>query len=362
MQHAQTQLRSAFFTAICLILPALTFGQAMELNPDKSYQAITVGYYNVENLFDTLDTENKEDEEFLPDGPKLYGTKRYTEKLGRLARVISEIGTDLNPDGLALVGVSEIENEAVLKDLAKEKAIADRNYQIIHYESPGDRGIDVALMYNPKYFTPTSHKSHELTLEHKEDFKTRDQLVVTGDLLGEEVSVLVNHWPSRRGGEKASAPLRQAAAELNRTIIDSLFEINSNAKLLTMGDFNDDPVDLSMTKKLDATGKAKKAKGETLYNPMYPLYKKGIGSLAYRDNWNLFDQIVISSAWLNDDPGKWRFYGAKVYNKDYLKQKEGNFKGYPFRTFVGDTYMGGYSDHFPVYLILVREVNTASNQ
>lgn len=324
--------------------------------PQKAYNVACIGFYNLENLFDTIN--NKElflSEEFTPESEKQWTSQRYHEKLNHMAEVISKIGTDVTPDGVALLGVSEIENRGVLEDLVKESSIADRDYQIVHYDSPDRRGVDVGLLYQPKYFEVVNSASHRLTMPDDTNFRTRDQLVVSGYLNGEMIHVIVNHWPSRSGGEKRSRPKRNAAGELSRHIVDSLLNLDPNAKILVMGDLNDDPVNPSVLEHLRAKGKEKELEPGDMYNPMYNLYREGIGSLAYRDLWNLFDQVIVSQALLGDDKSSYKFYKAFVFNKNFLKQKEGAFAGYPNRTFVGDRYLGGYSDHFPVYVLLIRE-------
>ncbi len=322
----------------------------------KEYKVVCVGFYNLENLFDTiLNPELLFAEEFTPEGSAHWTSQRYHEKLDHMSYAISKIATDVTPDGVALLGISEIENKGVIEDLVKEDAIKDRNYQIVHYDTPDRRGIDVALLYNPKYFKVTNWKAHPLTFPDNPDYKTRSQLVVTGLLDGEEVSIIVNHWPSRRGGEKKSRPKRNAAGDLARHIVDSLLAINKNAKIMVMGDLNDDPINPSVMEHLRAKGKQSQLTDDDMFNPMWKLYKDGIGSLAYRDKWNLFDQIIISQGLLGKDYSTYKFYKARVFNKPFLKQKEGRYKGYPWRTFAGGVYIGGYSDHLPVYIMLIKE-------
>jgi hypothetical protein len=324
----------------------------------KSYQVACVGFYNLENLFDTInDIENAISEEFTPSGPKQWTQKRYHEKLSNMAFVISKVATDITPDGLAVLGVSEIENRGVLEDLVKEDAIKDRNYKIAHYDSPDRRGVDVGLLYQPKYFKVTHTASHILHMEDS-NFRTRDQLVVTGLMNGEEMHFIVNHWPSRSGGEKRSRPKRNAAGQLTRHIVDSLLNLNPNAKIMVMGDLNDDPINPSVKDHLRTEGKIEKLEEGDLFNPYYKLYRDGIGSLAYRDTWNLFDMVIVSQGLLGEDKNDYKFYTARVYNKNYLKQKEGAYAGYPKRTFSGGVYTAGYSDHFPVYIVLIKEADS----
>ncbi|MEC7005028.1 MAG: endonuclease/exonuclease/phosphatase family protein, partial [Bacteroidota bacterium] len=193
---------------------------------------------------------------------------------------------------------------------------------------------------------------------NKDNFFTRDQLVVSGKMLGEKIHFIVIHWPSRRGGEAKSRSKRIEAAKLSKSIIDSLTVVDPNAKVILMGDFNDDPISPSIKDFLKAKMDANNVNSGELYNTMGMHYKKGIGTLAYRDQWNLFDQFIVTSSLLDQKKNynDLTFYRSVIFNKPFLKNKKGNFKGYPFRTYVGSTFMGGYSDHFPVYLFLVKKV------
>jgi len=253
------------------------------------------------------------------------------------------------------MGFSEIENRSVIQDLINQPLLKAMNYGIVHYDSPDRRGVDVGLIYQKQHFTVTNSYPVKLSLENDTAFRTCDQLVVYGLFDGEAVCIIVNHWPSRSGGEKISQHKRIKAAQLSRSIADSVMQRDPNAKIIIMGDLNDDPSDISLLDNL----KAKKTKEETkpgdLFNPMYKLFKDGIGSLAYRDSWNLFDQIIVSYPLIEKDKSTYRLYQAKVFNRSFLTQKEGQFSGYPYRTYVGNTFMGGYSDHFPVYIFLVKE-------
>lgn len=343
------------YSALCL-LQLMFFGTACQAQaPKKAYVPALIGFYNVENLFDTLDTPEVNDAEYTPNSAKLWGTERYMRKLDRLAQVIGEMGKDVDPRGLAIIGLAEVENKQVVEDLANAPAIRSRGYKVVHVDGPDLRGIDPALMYDPSRFTPLSHKSYRLTMPSKPDFLTRDQLLVTGILDGDTMHVIVTHWPSRRGGEKRSMPNRQAAGELGRHIVDSLFARDPEARILYMGDLNDDPIDKSVRQSLGSTGDKAKAVDGKLFNAMYASYQKGVGTLAWRDTWNLFDQILISPSLVTGQGGKYRYYGTHIHNKEHLIQKEGNFAGYPLRTYVGDTYQDGFSDHFAVFLSLVKD-------
>lgn len=317
-----------------------------------------IGFYNVENLFDTVDDPDIFDEEFTPTGTRLWTENIYREKLDHLSRVIAELGVELTPDGLAILGVAEVENRKVLEDLVQQPALQARRYEIVHYDSPDRRGIDVALLYQPKYYQVNQSKAIPLLIYDDEGKRifTRDILLVGGIFDGDPLHILVNHWPSRRGGESATRALRNAAALRNQQIADSLLLTDPAAKVIVMGDLNDDPVSPSVRKILRAQSKPDKLKDKGFYNPMYPFYKKGIGTLAYRDAWSLFDQILINHNLIEGRTDGYRYYRSHIHNPNYLVQKQGRYKGYPFRTFDFDRYMGGYSDHFPVYIYLVKEV------
>jgi hypothetical protein len=343
--------RTAFLSCL-LICFTLT------LSAQKEYKIGAIGFYNFENLFDTLDTEGVRDTEFTPTGEKLWDTKRYLTKLDRLAQVVAELGTDVTPDGVAILGVSEIENRSVLEDFVKHPLIKDRNYQIAHKDSPDERGIDVALLYNPKYFTMDTFQNLKVELfrDGEPDY-TRDVLVVSGKFDGEPMHFMVNHWPSRGGGEAASQPGRNKAAMVNKLAADSIMQAQPGAKIIIMGDLNDDPISPSVKEVLNAQRKKNKVKAGGFYNPMYDLYRKGIGTLAYRDAWSLFDQMILSHGLVNGNMEEgYQFYQVNIHNPKYLLQKKGRFKGYPFRTFGGSEYLGGYSDHFPVYVFLVKAI------
>lgn len=349
--HLYFKTKIGFLSLILTMFFVQSYGQEK-----KAYQVVCVGFYNLENLFDVYDDPNKNDEDFLPTGSYGWDSTKYSNKLNNLSDVISDLGTAVSPDGLAVLGVSEIENRAVLEDLVAMPKIKDRDYKIVHYDSPDKRGIDVGLLYQEKYFKLKNSASYQLKFID-DDYPTRDQLIVSGELNGEDVNIIVGHWPSRRGGQKASAPKRNQAAQLARHIIDSLLTSDPGAKIILMGDLNDDPVNESVTDYIRAKGKIKKMKDGDMYNTMYDHYKSGNGTLAWNDAWNLFDQVIISKSLTSTDASSFVFHKAVVYNKEYLKQKSGRFKGYPLRTHAGGLYLNGYSDHFPVYIVLKKEVD-----
>ncbi len=314
-----------------------------------------IGFYNLENLFDTIQQSNLNGGEFTPDGIYQWNTEKYTIKLKNMSEVISKIGDELVIGGPIILGVSEIENRSVLEDLIRQPALKPMNYGIVHFDSPDKRGIDVGLIYQKQHFTVTKAYPVAVKMPDDTNFFTRDQLVVFGLFDGEPICVIVNHWPSRSGGEKKSQPKRARAAQVCRSIADSIMQNDPNAKIIIMGDLNDDPSDVSLLKYLKAKKTIEETKPGDLYNPMYKLFKDGIGSLAYRDSWNLFDQIIVSYPLIEKEKSSYRLYQTKIYNKNYLTTKEGQYTGYPWRTYSGTTFMAGYSDHFPSYIFLVKE-------
>ncbi len=340
-----------------LFLLGLIFLSLNCLGQEKQYSIGLIGFYNLENLFDTINQPDVNDEEFTPEGANLYTPAVYLDKLGKLEEVLSQIGTDMSPDGLSLFGVAEIENLSVLEDLANRPKLKPRNYKAVHFNSPDLRGVDVALMYNPKYFRVLHAEPLNVPLKDKDGspYFTRDVLYVYGLFNGEPIHVFVNHWPSRRGGEEASASGRALAAGVAKAKIDSIMQVNPASKVVLMGDLNDDPVSPSVTKVLNATGEKDKVKEGGLYNPWVDYYKEGIGTLAYNDAWNLFDQIIVSQAFLPKNQKGFFLHKALIFKKEFMIQNSGRYKGYPKRTYDFGVYMGGYSDHFPTYLVLLKE-------
>jgi hypothetical protein len=347
---------------------------------NKTFVIHTVAFYNFENLFDTINDPITNDEEWTPTGDQHWNTKKYRQKLENLSRVLSEIGTGENPNSPTFIGGAEIENQGVLEDLIKQPKLLDKDYGIIHFDSPDKRGIDVALLYQKKQFQPTSYLNIPLYVykgeqpikevtktDSSENIETedviqvsaknhrvytRDQLLVTGFLNGEEIHIIVNHWPSRSGGEKKTSPFRELAGALNRKIIDSLQRINPNAKIITMGDLNDSPFNNSVKKALGAKGKILDVHSFEIYNPFEEMANKGLGTIAFRDSWDIFDQILVSGSLLQKDYSSFQYWKSGIYNKPFLIQKTGKYKGYPLRHSLTEI---GFSDHFPVYIYLIKE-------
>ena len=327
---------------------------------EKKFKIHTVAFYNLENLFDTINDPTKFDEASpIMEMKASNRADAYTKKVNNMARVIADIGSDVAKNSPAVIGVCEIENREVLVDLVNHPLLLAKDYGIVHYHSPDNRGIDVALLYQKALFQPIDTSSNELLIYDdatRDRVFTRDQLLVSGKLDGEMMHFIVNHWPSRSGGEAKSRSKRVAAAKLNKRIIDSLQAIDPYAKIMTMGDFNDNPTNASFKEVLKTKKEKEDVEIKGLYNPMENFLAKGLGSNAYRDAWSLFDQIVLSQPLLEKDYSSYRLYKAGIYNKNYIITKRGRWKKYPFRSWADGGFTDGFSDHFPVYVYLIREI------
>ena len=329
---------------------------------ERKYKIHTIAFYNLENLFHPEDDPLTFDDDRTPEGKDHWTEEIYFLKIENMAKVLSEIGKESSGTSPAVIGVCEVENRIVLEDIITHSRFDKLDYGIVHYDSPDRRGIDVALLYNKKVFTPSNSVRHVLKLyDNSPPFKriyTRDQLAVSGYLDGEKIHLIVSHWPSRSGGEAASAYKRIKAAHLNRRIIDSIFNEEPRAKIITMGDLNDDPTSKSVKKVLKTKVRKSNLGMGQLFNPMEVLFKKGMGTLAWRDGWNLFDQMIVSSELMTREYSSYRFYRAGIFNKPQLVTTGGKYKGYPFRSFSNGSFTGGYSDHFPVFLYLIKLANS----
>lgn len=318
----------------------------------------SVVFYNLENLFDTINSPGVFDEEFTPEGPKAWNSAKYQKKIGNIEQVFYTMAGTFRSYP-TIIGVSEIENRNVLEDLVAAPKLQRANYQIVHYDSPDARGVDVALLYRPDQFKYEGSYPIKMSLPGEPKFKTRDILMVWGTIEGERFYFFVNHWPSRLGGQAASEYRRVAAAKTVRHAVDSILKEQPDAKIVIMGDLNDDPTDESLLDGLGAKGKPGEVEPGDLFNPYYAMFKAGYGTLAYQDGWNLFDNMVVNENLLNGrtgklklhKPAKNKFYG-NIFDRSFLHQQSGQYKNYPLRTFVGNTFQGGYSDHFPVYLFI----------
>ena len=334
------------------------FCEPMDMT-DRQFIARTVAFYNVENLFDTINDTLVYDDDKTPLGKDRWTTERYTKKVGDISTVISKIGFDLTGSSPDIIGLCEVEKQEVVEDLIHHPKLINNNYGIIHVDSPDERGIDVALIYKKSVFIPITFVSHRLLLldERQERDYTRDQLVVGGRLDNRSIHLIINHWPSRSGGEARSRPGRIAAARLNKRIMDSILAIAPDSGIIIMGDLNDNPTDDSLKKVLETRAEREGLSADELFNPMESLYKKGHGSLAYRDEWSLFDQILLTGNLVTQNENNFSFWKVGIYNPSFLITQDGRFKGYPHRTYAGGSYTGGFSDHFPVYITIIKEVD-----
>jgi len=352
-------MRRLTFIALAAIMVLSALDLAAGPNGEKKqFRVYGVAFYNLENLFDTINNNGKYDLEFSPGGARKWDGYKYRSKLKNLARAIEHMTTKTTPMGPAIIGVSEIENRSVLEDLVKQEAIRGRMYQIVHHDSPDRRGVDVGLLYNPRLFKVIDVTNHTLSIESNPHFRTRDQMCVTGLLGGDTISVIVNHWPSRLGGQEQSSYLREAAAALSKHIADSLWAIRPNQAVVIMGDLNDDPQDKSCAKVLGAMKSPDNVTEHGFFNPWWKLLDKGIGTLAYKGSWNLFDQIIVGGTLLQQNqsrPGALHYWKCQVNNFQFLISKEGAREGSPHRTFSAGMWLNGYSDHFPTEIFLIQE-------
>lgn len=331
----------------------------------KSYKIHTIAFYNLENLFDAVNDPNKLDESSPIMELKTNREEIYKKKVKNMARVIADVGLEVTNNAPAIIGISEVENREVVEDVINDPLLRDKNYGIVHYDSPDLRGIDVALLYQKKLFKPISTSSHELKIYDQSTRKrmyTRDQLLVSGELEGDLIHIIVNHWPSRSGGEEKSAPNRKAAANLCKHLVDSLQVIDPYAKVFILGDLNDNPTDSSIKEGLKTENNRKNVGLKGIYNPYENYFKDGLGTTAYRDAWSLFDQIMLTKPLLEKDYTSFRFYKANIYNKNYLMDKSGTYKGYPKRSFSYGGFTDGFSDHFPVYVYVIKESSPSDSR
>ena len=324
----------------------------------KRYSVYGVGFYNLENLFDTCHDAGKNDYEYLPEGTNKWTGLKYSNKLKNMARVLSEMGTDWLPEvGCAAIGVSEVENAKCLTDLCNQAPLKAKNFKFVHIEGPDQRGVDCALVYNPSLFKVSSTElvPYIYKLPKDADRATRGFLVVKGVLGGEDVAIVVCHLPSRG----AESFYREEGGRQVREVKERLQKENPNIKILIMGDMNDDPQDKSMAEALGAKRKIKDVPKNGLYNPWWDVLASGTGTLQYDGKWNLFDQIILSQNLLHqegaDDYGTLKLRKHQIFRRDYLFQKEGRYKGNTLRTHAGGAWLNGYSDHLPTVVYLMKE-------
>ena len=337
------------FAVACLfLLPA---------SAQRKYSLYGIGFYNLENLFDTCHDEGKNDYDFLPDGSYKWNGLKYGRKLHNMAYALADLGTDKLPIGCAVIGVSEVENSRALDDLVAQPELAARGYKYVHIEGPDRRGVDCAMLYNPSLFTLRNAilVPYVPELEKDSTFKTRGFLTVSGMLADEPVTIIVCHWPSRFSGSF----YRETAGKQVKVIKDSVMNADPNNKVIVMGDMNDDPQNRSMSEMLGARGKIKDVKKGDMFNPWWKVLDSGTGTLSYQGSWNLFDQIVLSHNLIDTKETKdyrnLTYYSCQIQRRDYLLQSEGQYKGTPKRTTAGGVWLDGYSDHLPTVVYLIKE-------
>ena len=330
------------FSILAILLISFSFAQ----KPHK------VVFYNVENFFDTINDPEIHDAEFTPEGAKKWNSTKYNKKLSNIERVFFDIAA-IDKNYPAVIGLAEIENRSVLEDIISTPKLNPGNYRIVHYDSPDARGVDVAFLYRPEVFKLEGEKAIKADVP----WRTRDILTMWGTIEDEPFFFMVAHWPSRLGGKEASESKRIAVGEQMRAIADSVIQANPATKVIIMGDFNDDPTDKSVLQGLGAKIRKKDLQEGDLYNPYGAMLRAGLGTLAYGDAWNIFDNIVVSENLVNGEKSSIQLiqangskFDGNIFKPHYLIQKEGQYKGYPLRTFIGDNFQGGYSDHLPVYI------------
>lgn len=343
------------FTLMLLFMTAASF-----MYGQRNYAPFGIGFYNLENLFDTLHDEGKNDYEYLPDGGNHWSAMKYKHKLANMARVLAEMGTDVIPHGCAVIGISEVENSRCMSDLVSQEPLAARGFKYVHIEGPDKRGVDCAFIYNPQIFTPAKtwlqpylHVDPQDDIDHP----TRGFLTMQGTVAEDSVTFVVCHWPSRAAG----SPLREQGGTLVRKMTDSIMASNPTMKIMVMGDMNDDPTNKSMKTCLGARREVKDVKDGDFWNPWWnTLINTGRGTLTYQGAWNLFDQIVLSRTLLNQkgdkDFSSLKYYKHHIFERPYLFQTEGKYKGNTKRTHAGGVWLDGYSDHLPVVTYLIKEV------
>lgn len=345
-----TLSQNAWSEAVSFIIGSATLSEnhASTDSTRLTRQNVRVCFWNIENLFDVYDDSTRIDEEFTPGGAKHWGYSKFTRKINQLAKTLLAIGGWTPP---AIVGMCEVENRLVLRRLITETPLKQHQYQIVHFDSPDRRGIDVALLYRPAIFTLLQCRAVGVHIPFDSLVRTRDILMVTGRLLGgDTLTIFVNHWPSRMGGSVVSAPGRKFVASLVRGLTDSILRQRPHANILIMGDFNDEPMDESLSTVLGAATNPIHPAGSTLVNLMGPKVGRE-GSHKFQGHWALLDQIIVSSALLS---GKGKIHirnrSATIFKSSFILKEDARFFGdKPSRTFNGPKYEGGFSDHLPIF-------------
>ena len=338
--------------------------------PVQTGKSYVIGFYNLENLFDTVHDDGKNDYEYLPDGANQWTETKYQKKLSNMAQVIAAMKQD-NGAWHTVLGVSEIENRHVLEDLVADPQIADANFQIVHYDGPDTRGVDVALLYKPDQFTYLDSESipfdfnsqaitfSSMTQEDKDSFRTRDVLMVHGLIDGEHFAIYVAHLPSRRGAK--SGDLRSRGGEIIYQHAMQMMQKYPGIKCVVMGDMNDNPSDDSMAKYLRGKAGIEEVGPEDYFSPFLSMYKAGYSSLYYRGEGNIYDCLLVNYNLAHAPKGtfqiipitKKKYYG-RIFSKPFMTNQSGPYKGTPYRTFSNGAFVNGYSDHYPTYIVIQK--------
>ncbi|MFP4470251.1 MAG: endonuclease/exonuclease/phosphatase family protein [Bacteroidales bacterium] len=341
------------------LLPAIAFllmVSAISFRCNDRPEKVIIAFYNVENLFDTINQNGTRDGEFTPESKLEWNTEKYEKKLHDLAKVI----TAIDPAHLPIViGLAEVENRMVVEDLANRTVLGSAGYGVVHYESPDERGIDVALLYRKNYFEPLFSKTYSLGFSFDPDDKTRDMLYVKGvSPLQDTLHLMIDHWPSRSGGAEESAPKRLAAARSVKMVADSILAVVPDASIIIMGDLNDNPIDPSIVEILKAEKPVGDVSNNRLYNLATEKFEQGEGTLYWR-SWDLFDQMIVSGNVLkNDGPYHLQPAEIQIVKEDWMLFERNDGVKVPNRTAGRNAYYGGFSDHLPVYIEFVRNNTT----
>lgn len=336
-----------------LLVPIFISLSCSAQNQNTSGNGFGVMFYNLENLYDTINDPNKDDETFLPGADRKWNDEKYKMKLKQLSKVIAT-GADELP---VLVGLCEVENSMVVNDLAATLNLSAANYAVVHFDSPDERGIDVALLYNKNVFSPKGKTPIHVTIPADSVDYTRDILYVSGTIningKKEDLHIFVNHWPSRSEGEEVSAPKRAAAGQTLKHVIDSLNNKFTDPNIIIMGDFNDTPFDISIQKILLAQEVNTTYTDECLVNTLSDKQKAGEGTYNYKGNWQILDQIIVSESLLDNTSIDANINSARIVKQDWMLFHHDKYGDSPDRTYSGIKYIGGYSDHLPVFIELM---------
>ena len=358
-----------YILPLIILLTAVSCGPARQAVTGNLHSLHIIGFYNLENLFDTYHDEGKNDYEYLPDGDNNWTEAKYAKKLANMAHVIAAMKQD-NGVWHTVLGVSEIENRHVLEDLVSEPEIAEANYQIVHYDGPDRRGVDVAMLYDPAKFTLLDSESipftfegsainFEMTKEEQDNFRTRDILMCHGLIGGEHFAIYVCHLPSRLGGKGADNRARGGEIVYNHSRM--MMEKYPGIKCVVMGDMNDNPTDPSMAIYLRGREKIEEVGPQDYFSPFLSMLKAGYSSLYYRGENNIYDCILVNYDLAHAPEGSWQIqpflkkkYYGRIFTKPFMTNQTGQYKGTPFRTFSNGAFVGGYSDHYPTYRVIAK--------